>query len=105
MITDGRLAVVRLKECEAPPKLRTTLDGDKLPRHGGRWQCLLRREIVCMRSELIRGNPYWRSYEGVRTLITVIAQHRRARNPDEPAKEARVNRGHPDWLSAIVSYR
>ena len=105
MITDGRLVVVRLKECPALPKLATTLDGNLLPRHGGRWQCFLRREIVCMRSDLIRANVYWRSYEGVRTLITAIAQHRRAQNPDGPAKEAHHNRWHPDWLSTIVSYR
>jgi len=105
MTTDGRLVVVRLKECPALPNIATTLDRNPLPRHGGRWQCFLRREIVCMRSDLIRANVYWRSYEGARTLITAIAQHRRAQNPDEPAKEAHANRRHPEWLSSIVSYR
>jgi LssY C-terminus len=105
MATDGRLVVVRLKECQTLPQLATALDGTALPRHGGRWQCLLRREIVCMRSDLIRANVYWRSYEGARTLITAIAQHRRARNPDEPAREAHTNRWRTGWLSTIVSYR
>jgi hypothetical protein len=27
----------------------------------------LRREIICMRSDLIRANVYWRSYKGART--------------------------------------
>jgi hypothetical protein len=105
MTTDGRLVVVSLKECQALPNIATTLDGDRLPRHGGRWQCFLRREIICMRSDLIRANVYWRSYEGVRTLIIAIAQHRRAQNPDEPAKETHANRWRPDWLSTIVSDR
>jgi hypothetical protein len=105
MITDGRLVVVRLKACEGPPNIATPVDGDTLPRHGGRWQCFLRREIVCMRSDLIRGNVYWRSYESVRTLITAIAQHRRAQNSDEPIKETHANHRHPDWLRTIVSYR
>jgi hypothetical protein len=105
MITDGRLVVVRLKECEAAPNIATALHGDTLPRHGGKWQCFLRREIVSLRSDLIRANVYWRSYEGARMLITRIVQHRRAQNPDEPAKEAHAHRWHPDWLSTIISYR
>jgi hypothetical protein len=105
MNTDGRLVVVRLKVCEPPMKTATDLDGDTLPRHGGRWQCFLRREIMCARSDLIRANVYWRSYEGVRTLITMIAQHRRAQNPDAPAKETLADRWYPDRLNTIVSYR
>lgn len=105
MNTDGRLGVVRLKECEAPPEIPTTLDGDALPRHGGRWQRLLRREIMCMRSDIIRNNVYWRSYEGMLALITAISTHGRARNPDEPAKETLADRWYPDRLNTIVSYR
>jgi LssY C-terminus len=105
MNTDGRLMVVRLKACEPPVKTATNLDADILPRHGGRWQRFLRREIICARSDLIRANVYWRSYEGVRTLITMIAQHRQAHNPDAPPKETLADRWYPDRLNTIVSNR
>src|SRR5450432_2133066 len=63
MVTDGRLVVVRLKECEALPNFAKALDVHTLPQHGGRWHCFLRREILCLRSDLIRANVYWRVYE------------------------------------------
>jgi len=105
MNTDGRLMVVRLKACEPPMKTATDLNEDTLPRHGGRWECFLRREILCARSDLIRANVYWRSYEGVRMLITIIAQHRQAQNPDAPPKETLAARWYPGRLNTIVSYR
>jgi LssY C-terminus len=110
MDTDGRLVVVRLKDRDASPNVAAAADAalnedDALPRHGGRWHCLLRREIICARSDLIRANIYWRTYEAVRTLIAEIAQHRRALNPDAPAKETLASRWYPDRLNTIVSYR
>jgi hypothetical protein len=105
MDTDGRLVVVRLKEREVSPTVAAAFNGDALPRHGGRWKCLLRREIICARSDLIRANIYWRSYEGVRTLIAAIAQHRRVQNPDAPEKETLASHWYPDRLNTIVSYR
>jgi hypothetical protein len=37
--------------------------------HGDRLQRFARREILTARNELLRSNPYWRTYEGGRWLI------------------------------------
>jgi hypothetical protein len=103
MTTDGRLVVVRLKDCDAPTRI--VADEDELPRHGGKWRGFLRREIISARSDLIRDNIYWRSYEGVRMIIAAIAQRRHVQDPDAPPKETLASRWYPDRLNTIVSYR
>lgn len=63
-VTDGRLAVVRFHACS--PALPAATDGaaGRAPAtRGGRWQRLVRREILVARSDLIRANVYWRVYE------------------------------------------
>jgi hypothetical protein len=50
-------------------------------------QRLLRREILSVRSDFYRTNPYWRSYEGTRWLITAIKRRhdkKREADPDFP---------------------
>ncbi|HEY7335347.1 MAG TPA: LssY C-terminal domain-containing protein [Bryobacteraceae bacterium] len=102
METDGRLAVVRLNRCQPPadpPPLAQTL-----PVHGKRWQLILRRQILGFRSDFIRHNWYWRSYEGLRYLVVAL-QHKPAPDPDAAPVETRASRLQPDWLTSIVSLR
>jgi hypothetical protein len=91
MKTDTRLAVVRLNGCETPPDgpqigwaqaSLTHMDSAQpaqtpLPLHGNKLRRFARREILCFRSDLLRENVYWRSYEGIRWTITAVRDHRR----------------------------
>jgi hypothetical protein len=59
------------------------MDSIRLPEHGNRWQRFARREILSARNELLRTNPYWRSFEAVRWIVESIRQHeRRAPDPE-----------------------
>lgn len=77
MRTDTRLAIVGLRECRAPLSMRQD-DGPALSRHGSGLQRFTRREILSLRSDLLRENLYWRTYEGIRWMVAAI-QERRAR--------------------------
>jgi hypothetical protein len=83
MRTDARLAIVRLKDCANPapfepaPKL--------LPMHGGKWQRFVRREILSMRSDLLRTNIYYRVYEGARLGVEALIRRARNRAEEPPA--------------------
>jgi hypothetical protein len=99
--TDTRLAIVAFNDCRNPEALA---GGDALPMHGGKMQRLMRREIMSFRSDLIRGNPYWRAFEGARTLVTVIRQRRRVDDPDAPPQVTLASRLQPDRLTSIVSF-
>ena len=102
MRTDTRLAVVRLTGCEKLPdfvaseaapsdlepaqfgaaEMGSTQPADPaLARHGRGVQRFFRREILCFRSDLLRENLYWRSYEGIRWMITA-ARNRRIHTDD-----------------------
>lgn len=80
--TDTRLAVVGLGPCSTG--LEQGDDGSvlrasaaaPLRRHGNRVQRFARREVLCFRSDLLRENPYWRGYEGVRFLVAAIRDRR-----------------------------
>jgi hypothetical protein len=71
--TDGRIAVVHMNSCNVPHI--TKLVGDPLPRHGNPFQRIVRRQILSIRSDYYRDNPYWRTYEATRWLITAIRSH------------------------------
>jgi LssY-like putative type I secretion system component LssY len=105
METDGRLGVILLNGCKSPHRVGDPLYAETLPVHGGAWQRMLRREILCVRSDLIRDNLYWRTYEGARTLITAIRQRRQTQDPDAPPPVTLASRLFPERLSTIVSYR
>jgi hypothetical protein len=78
MTTDTRLAVVRLNDCSAPRLSTESTDDLPLPAHGGKLQRFVRREILSMKSDLIRTNTYYRAYEGARWIIeAMIRKHRR----------------------------
>jgi hypothetical protein len=83
IITDGRMAVIELNDCDAPRMSTETVDATPLPEHGDRLQRFARREILSARSELLRQNPYWRTYEGSRWFIEWI-RRRNERPTSEP---------------------
>ena len=93
MRTDTRLAIVQLNSCDAPAS-SLQFASAALPRHGSKLHRFARREILSLRSDILRENLYWRSYEGVRWMIAAYRQRggrsgdKRERLPaDEEAKQ------------------
>jgi hypothetical protein len=75
MATDTRLAVVALHS-GCTPRLSTESTGDSLvPMHGGKMAVFARREILSVRSDLIRNNWFYRGYEVSRWLGGVVRRH------------------------------
>jgi hypothetical protein len=103
--TDGRLAVVALNDCRNVETGPGAVGGDELPMHGSKFQRVVRREIMSFRSDMIRGNPYWRAFEGARTLVTVIRQRRQVGDPDAPPRATLASRlQSSDKLSSVISF-
>ncbi len=75
MQTDSRLAVVSMADCALPSVEGTTLE-KPLAAHGNKWHRFLRREILSAKSDLIRTNIYWRTYEGVWWAVHTMRHHR-----------------------------
>ena len=48
-------------------------------------QRFARREILSLRSDLLRENLYWRSYEGIRWMVAAIRGRRERAEDDRPA--------------------
>jgi hypothetical protein len=103
MQTDGQLAVVQMNDCSNPRQL--TAGPDTLPVHGKLWQRVLRREILSARSDLIRGNIYWRAYEGARSLAFLIQNHRQPPDGDVAPQANWASRLQPTGLNSFVSFR
>jgi hypothetical protein len=61
--------------------LLPALGTDAVAAHGGKVQRFLRQEILSARSDLLRGNPYFRGYEGARWLVAA-ARRRERRMPE-----------------------
>jgi len=78
MTTDKRLVVVQLNDCRAPRLSTETVDTKPVPVHGGKWSIFARREILNMRSDLLRNNWYWRGYETVLWTVQVVRVHKRS---------------------------
>ena len=76
LVTDTRMAVVQLRECQASEQAKYVNRPQVLVTHGGRWHRLLRREILITRNDLIRGNVYWRLYEGGAWVWKYARDHR-----------------------------
>jgi len=86
MSTDARLALIGLNRCVAPRLATETIDESLLAVHGGKVQRFIRREILSMRSDLLRTNVYYRGYEGTRWVIeAAIRRHRRRSLEPYPA--------------------
>jgi hypothetical protein len=81
IVTDGRMVVIELNDCEAPRLSTETADTTTLPEHGDKMQRFARREILSARNELIRTNPYWRVFEASRWMVYSIRQ-RKHETPD-----------------------
>ena len=76
MSTDTRLAIVRLNRCNSPRTQARV--GEPIKEHGNPFQRILRRQILSARNDLLRGNVYWRGYEGTRWLVAAMKkQHPR----------------------------
>jgi hypothetical protein len=95
MSTDTRLALVGFSPCA--PGVSQGDDGSvvapgsdaTLPRHGSRVQRFARREVLCFRSDLLRENPYWRGYEGIRYLVSAIrSRHEHSADPEAYARSS-----------------
>jgi len=78
MTTDGRLAILRMTDCEQP---RSIGRGEPLRIRGNYFQRLARRQILSIRSDFYRRNIYWRSYEGARWMVLAV-RRRHARAPE-----------------------
>jgi hypothetical protein len=78
MVTNGRMVVVKLNDCDAPRLSTETVDSAPLPEHGDKWQRFARREVLSARNGLLRTNPYWRAYEGSRLIVEWIRRRRQA---------------------------
>lgn len=76
IVTDGGMVVIGLNECSAPRLSTESVDSTPLLEHGDKLHRFARREILSARNELIRTNPYWRTYEGGRWLIESIRRRR-----------------------------
>lgn len=87
METDGQLAVIRLNRCASPHVV--TADSEPLPSRPGFGKRLLRREILSVRSDFYRTNPYWRAYEASRWLVNAI---RRRRHPETQAQGEKLDK-------------
>ena len=75
--TDTRLAVMELNACPSP-RLATEDDSSQtLAAHGTRLQRFLRREILVTRSDFIRSNVYYRSFEAARWAVRYLRYRQR----------------------------
>jgi LssY-like putative type I secretion system component LssY len=70
--TDGRMVVIEINECREPRMSTETVDSTLLPEHGDKLQRFARREILSARNELLRTNPFWRTYEGSRWIVDYV---------------------------------
>ncbi|MDP9115026.1 MAG: LssY C-terminal domain-containing protein [Acidobacteriota bacterium] len=87
MRTDTRMSILELNECAAP---QWTVAADTaLPQHGSKMQRFARREILSFRSDVLRDNWYWRSYEGVRMMIGAYRQRGGRGEESKASTEAR----------------
>jgi hypothetical protein len=69
IVTDGRMVMVELNECDAPRLSTETVDSTPVPEHGDKLQRFARREVLGARNDLLRTNPYWRTFEACRWVV------------------------------------
>lgn len=91
MRTDTRLAILEVNACTVPAS-SLQFTNAALPLHGSKVQRFARREILSLRSDVVRENIYWRSYEGVRWMITAY----RGRGGRAQENEARQLAAHEE---------
>ena len=104
MQTDGELVVLKFNDC-AHPRGVTAPGQDMLRKHGNLFERLVRREILSIRSDLIRDNIYWKAWDGARILVSAIQSRRATPEPDGPQKKTFASRVQPGGLTSVVSFR
>jgi len=75
--TDTRMVVMQLNACESPRLSTETEDAAPLVARGGGWQRFFRREVLVTRSDFLRTNIYYRSYEVTRWAVEYVRYRRR----------------------------
>jgi len=89
IVTDGRMVTVELNDCRSPRVSTETVDSTSIPAHGDRLQRLVRREILGGRNDLLRSNPYWRTFEACRWIVEYLHGRRmEAKRVHPDAEEA-----------------
>lgn len=78
MVTDGRFAAVQLRDCV--PDVAPDRNAAYLRTHPGRFQRLIRRQVLTMRNELLRGNPFWVVYDAA----NLVRNYRRLSQTPRP---------------------
>ena len=75
--TDTRMVVLQLNACAAPRLSTETQDAESLVARGGKWQRFARREVLVTRSDFLRTNIYYRSFEVSRWAYEYMRYRRR----------------------------
>jgi hypothetical protein len=75
--TDTRMVVLQLNECPTPRMATESDGGEALVARGGRWQRFFRREVLVARSDVLRTNIYYRSYELSKWAVEYVRYRRR----------------------------
>jgi LssY C-terminus len=91
--TDGRMVVIEMNECPEPRMSTETVDSTLLPEHGHKLQRFARREILSARNELLRANPFWRTYEGSRWIVDYVRWRKQ-----QTANQALLSNSQPPTL-------
>jgi hypothetical protein len=89
MRTDTRISILQVNGCETPNGVVRA--DSALPVHGNKMQRFARREILSFRSDIMRENLYWRSYEGVRMMIDAYRQRGGRGEENKAVSEERQN--------------
>ncbi len=99
MTTDGRLAILKMSDCENP---RGVPVSTPLRVRGNYFQRLARRQILSVRSDFYRKNIYWRTYESTRWAVSYLKQRHpqpRQYRPAEAVADSLLTRAkNSSWL-------
>jgi hypothetical protein len=93
IVTDGRMVVVKLNDCEAPRLSTESVDSAPLAEHGDKWQRFARREVLSARNGLLRSNPYWRGYEASRWIAEWIRRRKQPADGPELSSTSHTSSG------------
>lgn len=75
--TDSRMVVMQFNDCPSPRLSTDAEDGESLAARGSKWQRFLRREVLVTRSDFMRSNIYYRSFEVSRWAYEYLRYRRR----------------------------
>ncbi|MBN9662732.1 MAG: LssY C-terminal domain-containing protein [Acidobacteria bacterium] len=82
LVTDGRIAVIRLNECTNPIRADAPAPGAESvgtrPNLPGR---ATRNTMLTLRNDILRGNIVYQGYEGIRSSVHVIKARNTKKNP------------------------